>query len=153
MPVILKYMFNKLRNVKQTLTVTVSVITLLLVGGCGYSNVSNELNAVSELNASSENEASPSPIIAEPNATPDSHTEPFDLYTHCGIWFVQYDGKWFERVGGLLDDGNGNPPDGWGNPYHTGTLMVQGDEAIFTDTGGRHEVFHYYPDAEVPVCS
>jgi hypothetical protein len=25
-----------------------------------------------------------------------------------------------------LDDGNGNPPAGWGNPYQSGTITVEG---------------------------
>jgi hypothetical protein len=36
------------------------------------------------------------------------------------------DGRWYERVGGNLDDGHGNPPAGWGNPYQAGTLTKPG---------------------------
>lgn len=31
---------------------------------------------------------------------------PFSLYTHCGIDELRLDGKFYERVGGPLDDGN-----------------------------------------------
>src|SRR5665647_3086221 len=48
--------------------------------------------------------------------------EPFSLYTHCGIHELALGGRWYERVGDALDDGHGNPPQGWDNPYQAGTL-------------------------------
>jgi hypothetical protein len=64
-----------------------------------------------------------------------------DLYTHCGIRYLQVGDGWFERVGGRLDDGNGNPPSGWGNPVQPGHVTVTGDLALFRDDGGHQESF------------
>ncbi len=78
----------------------------------------------------------PGPVIAGAGL---GQTIPFDLYTHCGISELKAFGKYFERVGGPLGDGFGNPPKGWGNPYDSGTLSVAGNTAIFRDSRG-HEV-------------
>ena len=66
---------------------------------------------------------------------------PFDLYTHCGIHELRFDGRFFERVGGPLTDGSHNPPPGWGNPEQPGLLTVSEDSAVFTDDLGHREVF------------
>ncbi|MCF4121770.1 hypothetical protein L1785_12340 [Antribacter sp. KLBMP9083] len=78
---------------------------------------------------------------APPSGTPTSQSVPYTLLTHCGIDEVMHDGRWYERVGGRLDDGSGNPPPGWDNPVHEGLLVVEGDTAIFTDDAGHREVF------------
>lgn len=60
------------------------------------------------------------------------------LYTHCGIEWARIDGVWWRT--GPLDDGNANPPSGWGNPYDAGELLVvDGTTAVYS--GG--------PDVEV----
>lgn len=66
---------------------------------------------------------------------------PFDLMTHCGINELRSNGRYFQRVGGVLDDGSGNPPSGWGNPFQHGTLSVSGDVAVFRDKVGHIETF------------
>lgn len=66
---------------------------------------------------------------------------PFDLMTHCGINELRSNGRYFQRVGGVLDDGSGNPPSGWGNPFQHGTLSVSGDIAVFRDKVGHVETF------------
>lgn len=65
----------------------------------------------------------------------------FSLYTHCGIDELRVDGKFYERVGGPLDDGNGNPPNGWDNPYQAGRITVGGSLVVFSDDRGHHEQF------------
>lgn len=70
-----------------------------------------------------------------------SASVPYTLLTHCGIDEVMHDGRWYERVGGPLDDGSGNPPPGWGNPFQEGRLVIEGDTATFTDDAGHREVF------------
>lgn len=82
------------------------------------------------------------------------------LLTHCGIDDLQYDGHWYERVGGILDDGNGNPPPGWDNPTQAGRLTAIGDErpptkVVFTDDRGHHEEFALRAGAVDPkrICS
>jgi hypothetical protein len=72
---------------------------------------------------------------------------PFDLYTHCGINELRSNGRYFQRVGGVLVAGSrtpsglGNPPSGWGNPYQHGTLTITGDIAVFRDKAGHVETF------------
>ncbi len=66
----------------------------------------------------------------------------FNLYTHCGISELKAFGKYYERVGGPLSDGFGNPPAGWDNPYQAGRLSVLGDKATFRDTRGHTVEFN-----------
>lgn len=77
------------------------------------------------------------------------------LLTHCGIDELQYGGHWYERVGGVLDDGNGNPPTGWANPAQLGRLSAMDDKqpperVVFADDHGHHEEFTLRPDATGP---
>lgn len=65
----------------------------------------------------------------------------FSLYTHCGIDELRLDGRFYERVGGRLDDGSGNPPKGWENPYQAGWLRDGGNVVVFTDDRGHREQF------------
>ena len=75
----------------------------------------------------------------------------FTLYTHCGIDELQFEGQWYERVGGVLHDGFGNPPPGWDNPEQEGTV-VRLDEStlVFTDEAGHHEEFRLRDGATGP---
>ena len=85
----------------------------------------------------------------------------FDLYTHCGVRDAVINGKYFVVVDHdgnavSLDDGNGNPPAGWGNPFQPGTMQfVSPTIAEFRDAQ-RHEVrFEERPAAAThrPLCS
>lgn len=81
---------------------------------------------------------------------------PFQLYTHCGIRFADYKGVRF-YADPPLDDGSGNPPRGWGNPFDDGMLTLTGpDTRVFTDRAGNHAVFSTHPQGGVPtiyLCS
>lgn len=79
----------------------------------------------------------------------------FNLYTHCGISELKAFGKYYERVGGPLGDGFGNPPTGWDNPYQAGRLSVLGDIATFRDTRGHTVDFKVRPNATgfATICS
>lgn len=81
--------------------------------------------------------------------------ESFSLYTHCGIHELTFGGRWYARVGGVLDDGRGNPPQGWGNPYQQGALTKTGSTVIFRDRAGHVESFQLRPGATRPkvICS
>jgi hypothetical protein len=57
----------------------------------------------------------------------------YALYTHCGIEWARIDGVWWRTE--PLDDGNGNPPRGWGNPYDSGQLHIV-DETTAIYSGG-----------------
>ena len=78
---------------------------------------------------------------------------PFDLPTHCGINELMANGRYFQRVGGVLvagartPSGLGNPPSGWGNPGQRGTLTITGDVAVFRDKEGHKETFKVRPGA------
>jgi hypothetical protein len=81
--------------------------------------------------------------------------EPFSLYTHCGIHELTFGGRWYEGVGGALDDGHGNPPQGWDNPFQAGALTGSGSTVLFGDRAGHREVFQLRPGATRPkvICS
>lgn len=82
-------------------------------------------------------------------------SDDYTLHTHCGIYELSHDGKWYVRDGGRLDNGYGNPPNGWNDPYQRGDLSVHGDTAVFTDAAGHREVFTVRKGATRPlqVCS
>ncbi len=79
----------------------------------------------------------------------------FNLYTHCGISELKAFGNYYERIGGSLSDGFGNPPVGWDNPYQAGRLSVLGDKATFRDTRGHAVEFKVRPGATgfSTICS
>jgi hypothetical protein len=60
-----------------------------------------------------------------------------DLYTHCGLRHVEFDGSdW--AISGVLDDGSGNPPDGFNNPVDYGTVtLVTRDTATYLSEYGE----------------
>ncbi len=61
-------------------------------------------------------------------------TYDYVLYVHCGVRWARIDGTWWETAA-PLDDGNANPPNGWGNPYDAGSLTVV-DETTAEYRGG-----------------
>lgn len=71
---------------------------------------------------------------------------PYALYTHCGIYEARVQDTLFV-ADQLLDDGHGNPPAGWGNPYQPGTITVAGSMATFHDDSGHAVTFHERPGA------
>jgi hypothetical protein len=95
-------------------------------------------------------ESGPSPT-ARPTSSVD-HAGPYVLHTHCGILEVEFRGRWYERVGGLLDDGQGGAPPGWDDPEQAGALVVEGSKAYFSDGArGHFETFELRPGASPPV--
>lgn len=82
-----------------------------------------------------------------------TQSEPFSLPTHCGISIFEYEGVIYERVGGPLTDGQGNPPDGWENPTQEGRLMEDKGTLVFTDDAGHRELFTQAPDQRRAVLS
>ena len=71
---------------------------------------------------------------------------PYSLYTHCGIHEALVQGTYFV-ADEALDDGHGNPPEGWKNPYQPGAITVTGPKAIFRDDAGHTVTFHARPGA------
>lgn len=86
---------------------------------------------------------------------PLSAEVPYSLYTHCGISEARI-GATFYVADTPLDDGSGNPPAGWGNPYQAGTMRTPSPSvAIFRDDLGHVVHFHARPGAVrfLRVCS
>jgi hypothetical protein len=83
------------------------------------------------------NSATAFPALLPDNGVPAVSTSlpdrPFDLLTHCGINGAMIDGVWWQ-ASPVLSDGQGNPPDGWDNPYQSGVLHFA-DETNATFTG------------------
>ncbi len=50
-------------------------------------------------------------------------TYDYALYVHCGVEWARIDGVWWRTE--ALNDGNANPPGGWGNPYQRGKLTLE----------------------------
>ncbi len=87
--------------------------------------------------------------------TDQVQTVPFTLRTRCGINELMANGRYFQRVGGYLDDGSHNPPAGWDNPSQSGTLTISGNIAVFRDKLGHVERFKAgkRPEGSVGLCS
>jgi len=79
---------------------------------------------------------------------------PYSLYTHCGIHEALVQGTYFV-ADEALDDGHGNPPKGWMNPYQPAAITVTGPKAIFRDDAGHPATFHARPAATgfLTTCS
>lgn len=82
-------------------------------------------------------------------------TTPYDLLTHCGVREALIDNNYYV-ASPVLDDGNGNPPPGWGNPYDSGTITINADRtADFSDRAGHRAHFELRPGATtwLQLCS
>jgi hypothetical protein len=97
------------------------------------------------------------PVAAPAAATTAPKPVPYNLYTHCGINYVQVGNRYYEATP-PLSDGSGNPPPGWGNPYQPGTLtVISPTQAVFADRAGHRVVFTLVPPSQghtaARVCS
>lgn len=82
-----------------------------------------------------------------PGAEMTPAATPYHLYTHCGISELRLGDEFFE-LPAPLDDGSGNPPPGWGNPYHDGIVTrLSPTEVEFRDPSGRVLRFDLRPGA------
>ncbi|MDX3485551.1 hypothetical protein [Streptomyces sp. ID05-18] len=80
-------------------------------------------------------------------ATPSVRTIPINLYTHCGIGEAHIGSTYYEAETPLTD-GNGNPPEGWDNPFQHGTMTLKTEtEGVFTDDAGHEVKFRARPGA------
>ena len=77
-------------------------------------------------------------------------SEPYRLYTHCGVLSANINGQTF-YADPPLSDGNGNPPPGWGNPYDDGVMSLQSPTvADFRDSVGHSAHFVAAPQGPTP---
>jgi hypothetical protein len=82
--------------------------------------------------------------------TTASEGVPYSLYTHCGVRDVRI-GDVYYVAEAPLDDGHGNPPPGWDNPYQQGTITFLEDGVVrFHDELGHVVRFRACPDVETP---
>lgn len=95
------------------------------------------------------------PLSAISASATDGQPVAFDLYTHCGVSELKFDGKYYQHVGKPVDNGFGNLPAGWRDPYQHGALSVSGDIATFRDKVGHVENFKLRPGATgfLTICS
>lgn len=99
--------------------------------------------------------AVPGQPLNSPAARNVGATNPYDLYTHCGIREARI-GNDYYVASPILDDGQGNPPAGWGNPSASGTMTINPDNtADFRDTAGHRAHFVLRPGATtwLQICS
>lgn len=98
--------------------------------------------------------ASPQSNVSTSPTTTAASSVPFTLFTHCGIHEARVQDTFFVAEQ-PLDDGHGNPPAGWGNPYQSGTITVAGSRAVFRDDSGHTVTFHERPGATsfLETCS
>ncbi len=97
------------------------------------------------------NPAGPSPdhgpLAASSAAGDVGAAKPYDLLTHCGVREALIKNTYY-LASPVLDDGNGNPPPGWGNPYDSGTITINADKtADFRDSAGHQAHFVVRPGA------
>lgn len=97
-----------------------AVVAMALLSGCAVP-------------ASPAAPAAPQSNVPASPTTTVAVTVPFSLFTHCGIYEAQVHGSFFV-ADQRLDDGHGNPPSGWGNPYQPGTMAVEGQRRSSTTT-------------------
>lgn len=76
-------------------------------------------------------------------------TYEYVLYTHCGIEWARVDGMFWQST--PLDDGSGNPPAGWGNPYDAGELeIIERNVAVYRGGPGAEVEFERTDMAAAP---
>jgi hypothetical protein len=116
----------------------VGVLSAVTFAGCGNSVAVSEDATTSGGSAAPIAAGSEIPVDAQRDRLPVATTVPvggaadFDLYTHCGINGIMIAGRWWQ-ADPPLNDGQGNPPTGWGNPYQPGTLRsVDEETAVFS---------------------
>jgi len=69
----------------------------------------------------------------------------YRMYTHCGVEWTYFDGRWW-KAKPPLSDGSGNPPRGWGNPYDDGWMMLASENhAHFSSASGFGADFEALP--------
>lgn len=100
------------------------ILSAAVVSGCG-----DDDRAEGPAQADVDNEPPYGPGVTV------GETYDYGLYTHCGIEWARIDGVWWRTP--PLDDGNANPPPGWGNPYDAGRLVIDTETtATYTSDAG-----------------
>lgn len=93
-------------------------------------------------------------LVAAASGCAASEGKEFTLYTHCGIHHLILDGVVY-LAEPALDDGNANPPPGWGNPSQRGRLVLTGDGGADFRAGSLTAHFERSTlrQDDLPICS
>jgi hypothetical protein len=69
------------------------------------------------------------------------------VYTHCGVESLRVDRRWWHAVEPLYgDNGPGDSPDGWGDPYQEGELTLNSEDSITFEAKGEEVEFVPAPE-------
>lgn len=137
------------------ITVTGTGATLTLAGNGVWISYRNAGPTAPELTrsapattgSSARSSSASEPAATSPRARDAGTTRPYDLLTHCGVREALIDNNYY-LAAPVLDDGDGNPPTGWGNPYDSGTMKINAEKtADFRDTAGHRAHFVLRPGA------
>lgn len=83
--------------------------------------------------------------------------EPVDFwfYTHCGVENARVGDVWWVATKPLYgENGVGDPPEGWGNPYQKGRLTVLSSKrAVFEARGVRVALVPSATGEPLRICS
>lgn len=122
---------------------------IVVLSACGGANRAGEVVTSGEVGTAGEPGAAvedppPARRLDAPPYGPGvtvGQTYPYRLYTHCGIEWARVDGVWW-RAAEPASDGQGNPPDGSGNPFDDGELViVDHATAVYRGSGPGEVVF------------
>jgi hypothetical protein len=118
----------------RTVLLAIALMSLIAVSSCGGSTTADQ-------------------PAQETSPVGSAQGVAFNLYTHCGIKWAKIRGT-FWRAEHELSDGNGNPPEGWGNPFQAGRLSFQSRRTATFRSNAGAVVFHRTSQSQPPfVCS
>ncbi len=136
---------RRLTRMTHSLVAALLAVGTMLVTGCGDDAASGDRPRVVE-------DPPRMDLDGDPPYGPGVEAgEAYDyvLYTHCGIEWAPIDGVWWHTD--RVDDGNANPPEGWGTPFDAGTLAVEADDrATYTSDTGIEVEFRRTEITEAP---
>jgi hypothetical protein len=112
----------------------IAVVMVVVVSGCGGSQTTGQ-------------------PAQETSPVDSAHGVSYKLFTHCGIKWAKIRGT-FWRAEHELSDGNGNPPEGWGNPFQAGRLSFRSQRTATFRSPAGVVVFHRTSQSMPPfICS
>ncbi len=77
-------------------------------------------------------------------------TYAYNLPSHCGVEWIVIDGEAWRAA---EPQGNGNPPNNWGDPKVGLLRLATDDEALYTDELNNLVIFTRQPDEPVMQCA
>lgn len=88
------------------------------------------------------------------SAPPMGEAVDYFVYTHCGVESLKVAGRWWQAVEPLYgDDGSGDPPEGWGDPYQEGEMTLSSADSITFEANGTEVEFVPAPENKpMRVC-